>query len=913
MKLYKLPTWAHIIILGLAYLISGKIGLMLAIPPGFATAIFPPTGIALAYVFSFGLRTLPGVLLGSFLMNVLATFENGVELGAENLFFVPFLIGLGASFQTFCTFNFTKQLMKKELPLVKFTDILSFLTLAGPIGSLINSTIGVLTLFLFNIINEHVLIYSWLNWWVGDTIGVILVFPIIFSLLSPNQKVWKERQKIIIIPMILSIPLCFAMYWFSSEREFDNIKANFSKVSQTARFSLEREIDSYASKLQAARNLFYSSEEVSRKEFSTFASHMIGNDQGIRAIEYAPIVKRKDIPAFIESLEKEFNQPFQIRYIEKDDGTRDLHYIVNYIYPKQGNEQAFGLDLGSHRTRREAIEYAIALHSPSVTETIQLIQDDKEKNPAFLQFLPVYNVKQNSEEAIGLIIGVFDLNIFLKKAFAGIDYDNFNIDIYDITNKKSELIYTINKEKSHKYNSISSKVVVKFFNRDWRIELRPTLNFISQRSSRFSWLVLALGLSISGILGAFLLAFSGKSQEIQMIVEKRTNELKKSNTKLEEATKIKSDFLANMSHEIRTPMNGIIGVTELLEDQLTTPKQKNDLNTIKQSAKDLLVIINDILDLSKLEAGKIQIKEETFSIKQLSKEVKELYTPLAQQKKLRFNVSIEGDSQDLFFGDKTRIKQILNNLTSNALKFTMQGSIEIKIFVDQIINEDYYNITFSVRDTGIGIDKNLLHKLFAPFEQLSSGVSKKFQGTGLGLSICKNLVDLMGGSIAYRQRLDVAGSIFEFTLPLDVSTDIEQMKEELTNIEPQQEDLSSLHVLIVEDNLVNQKICKRFLDKLNIESEIVENGKLAVEKVQKQFFHAILMDCQMPVMDGFQATREIKTNMKNSPYIIALTANAMKEDRENCYNAGMDDYLAKPINKFELIRALNRALKYNSV
>ncbi len=368
--------------------------------------------------------------------------------------------------------------------------------------------------------------------------------------------------------------------------------------------------------------------------------------------------------------------------------------------------------------------------------------------------------------------------------------------------------------------------------------------------------------------------------------------------KAEEATKLKSIFLANMSHEIRTPMNGITGMTYLALQTTLNEKQKHYLTRIDSSAKNLLNIINDILDFSKIEAGKLTIEKEDFSIKELFANIKSIIKIKTDKKDLDFHIKHNCSLNNICFGDPLRITQILINLLGNAVKFTQAGKIELDV---QRQNDN--KVRFIVSDTGIGLSKEHIDKLFQSFMQADGSTTRKYGGTGLGLSISKQLVELMNGKIWVESKVDVGSRfIFEIELP---KGDIDKIiKKEDINLD-QISTLQGSNILLVEDNLTNQEIIKGLLENSKINIDIANNGEEAVDlyKINESKYELILMDMQMPIMDGIEATKIIRKLNQDIP-IIALTANAMKEDKIATKNAGMNDHLSKPIEIDKLFSIL---------
>lgn len=387
---------------------------------------------------------------------------------------------------------------------------------------------------------------------------------------------------------------------------------------------------------------------------------------------------------------------------------------------------------------------------------------------------------------------------------------------------------------------------------------------------------------------------------LELKIRERTEEYVKAQIAAEKATIAKSRFLANMSHEIRTPMNGIVGCANLLKDKVKDAEGRDLLNTLLKSNEILMTLINDILDVSKLESGNLELEKRSFSLRKCVNDVITLMQIAASQKDVELKANIDRHIPEYIEGDSTRLQQILMNLVNNGIKFTQNGSVQINVKQDAI-TDTHSNLVFEVVDTGIGIAPAAMTKLFKRFSQVDPSTTRKYGGTGLGLAICKGFVELMGGKIWAESELK-KGTSFFFSLRFKIGEEIEETYEvnnsSLT-------EYSDIKILLAEDNMINRKVVLKHLEKLGVKANVAVDGVEAVNKAKNSDYDLILMDLHMPNLDGVGATKKIKSlNLINSPVIIALTASVMEEDRVRCLQAGMQDFLTKPIKSEDLQRIL---------
>ncbi|MDZ7742566.1 MAG: response regulator [Bacteroidota bacterium] len=396
--------------------------------------------------------------------------------------------------------------------------------------------------------------------------------------------------------------------------------------------------------------------------------------------------------------------------------------------------------------------------------------------------------------------------------------------------------------------------------------------------------------------------------EQRKLLQNSNEELKHAKEEAERNSFLKSLFLATMSHEIRTPMNGIIGVIDLIRRSELTEDQLELINIIDISGNNLLSIINDILDFSKIEAGQVQLEKAKFNIYRIIDETVKLLKIKADERENKLITEIDPSVPKFVMGDALRLKQIIINLTNNALKFTKRGEVKIKAYLVSEF-ENKQKLKFEVIDDGIGISEEGKKKLFKSFSQVAESTQRQYGGTGLGLVISKNLTELMDGEIGV-ESVEGDGSTFWFTSVFEKSDDEETASSaETTEAEKDRDKQDQkLSILLVEDNKINQKVALASLKPYKHQVDVADNGKVALDKFREHVYDLIIMDLQMPVMDGYTATKEIRKIEeeigRSKTRIVALTANAMAEEREKCMNIGMDDFITKPFKSQDLERVL---------
>ena len=1024
------------LLLAVCYFTTGWIGRSLAVLPGYATILWPASGVALCALLAFGRKLWPGILLGSFSFNAVNGLDSSaalIEILATAA--VAGAIGLGASAQAIVGLRQARR-FADGIELANGPRLLRAFVAVIAAPALIAPTVGVATLFAAGIIPGGLGWSNWLTWYFGDLLGIVLVMPILLlSKWSPVAVSWHGKllhgfSALVAISLLTTLMLTLYAWQFVSERQFNQAETNFEMVADNTEEALRYRLEIYQRALEGAAAFAGSSGSIDPDQWRAYVERLDIDRAypGMRGIGFFESVADGDLPDFREKFGSEFGPDFAIHPIVR----RPEHFIINRIEPLSRNQSALGLDLAFEEGRRDAIALSTQRDTPVLTRPIVLVQDSRQ-GPGFLLMLPIRDEtgrltgrwayaplvaeelfsslipKQGEDFAlqmhhVGSADGPkqlyetgewpadpkFETERTMDLAGQEISLRWANLPPFEsrfasaapaitivsgltITVLLGILLVLLLRRESYILREVEA-ATAELAERNRMLELAEATAHIGHwqlelSSNHLTWsdeVYRLHGLPVGQIpalteaiefyhpgdrktvqdaleramatgepyeFTARLIAQDrfkhvevrgrvdtddvGAPRSITGVIIDRTDEMQmrkmltKSIEEARAADEAKSSFLANMSHEIRTPMNGVIGFTELALAEERNPDQKRRLQMIADSGNAMLKLLNDLLDFAKIEAKQMAIVSEPTDLRHTLRSCQSLMEPVARGNGISLTLDVDPAIPSRVMVDKMRLRQIVLNLLGNGLKFTDEGKVAISASVGPGQFDEADRLVISVHDTGIGIPTDRLKSVFGKFTQADDTTARRYGGTGLGLPISAELALLMGGELTAESELG-KGSVFTLSLPLVVAAETEpkhaaESPAEYCGL------ARRLRILVVEDNPINQELTLSMVDTAGHDYDLASDGIEAVDAVlaadkSDRPYDLVLMDMQMPRMDGLHATREIRDagiGPERLP-ILAVTANAYGDDIQRCEAAGMQAHLAKPLRLKELCSAIGR-------
>lgn len=918
------------------YFALGALGLTLALAPGYSSPVFPAAGLGLVLALRYGAAGGAAVFLGSFALNLLIAPNGSLPFIQELA--VAAQIATGAALQALLGALLVRLVLPKGWTyLDNEKAIFQFLGLGGVLACLVSASTGTLALSLFGVLAPEQISFTWWTWYVGDTLGVFVVAPFCLLLLKDNRQTDWQRLRFVGLPVVIVLLFSGAAYVATAKWQESKLRQTITSEGEHVQRQLNARVIAHEEMLASLARLIEVNPGITPEQFDYFTLLTLADQTDVFALSFNPLLRDASRVEFESAMQKQLSDPnFQVRERDAQKNLqaaqpRTFYVPVAMISPMAGNRPALGFDIYSEPVRKRAIENSVVTRKRAVTEPIRLVQEQQERMGVLL-LQPIFeqNSRQTHPPVIGFAVGVIKVDEMVEIALGSRLANRFQLRIVDAQAQDDPSRDFVGAFNMPVQGALATgyewQSVLRLADRDWNVQLIPTRAFLEAQRPLSVWLVGVVGLLFIAVLQVMLMVFSGRAELVRRKVKEQTYFIEEQKLQLkvaidaaQAASAAKSRFLATMSHELRTPLNGMLGVGRIIQLEATDEKVREQAEVLLNSGEMLLSLLNDTLDLAKVEAGKLALHTAAFSPHDTLAQLQKLYQAQTMHKNLVLKTECTLPAGVRLVGDPGRIKQAVSNLVSNALKFTDQGEVLVRLSAKvnyQLGSQQRVKVLLEVIDTGCGIPADKLQHLFVPFSQLDDSYKRRHGGTGLGLSIVKSLAELMGGTVGV-ESTPGKGSTFWFTADLEVLPAPAELQV------PQPEKAAGMgdslplfdgRVLVVEDDVTNQMVIKALLSKLGVQCVLARDGQAAMDILATNpDLDLVLMDLHMPKMDGFETTAAIRAGqqmgrIKQLP-VVALSASVFPEEKQRCIDFGMAGFLAKPIHLEQLAELLARFLE----
>jgi two-component system, sensor histidine kinase len=902
-----------------SYYAFAKFGLLFAIPPGFASTIWPAAGVGLAMYLIAGRVSLIGVFAGSFLSNYEVALQK-MEIAGTIAIQIPLIV----STSSVLFMIVAKWLLGRycQLPVnpTSLSSLIKFLLLIGPVACLTSSLLSSSAITYLNDLDFSTWAFIAFTWWIGDLLGVIFFTPILLALTNNDYYSNRKEKLKITIPAMVLFVIVTSLFWLSRSNYHETREKDFIRSTDQLSQKLNLVENTIKQQLLAINALFLGSENVTREEFKQFVNKIRNPNVKVRALAYMPRIAFEEKAAYEQQVSSNDFAGFSISHLVNGKvipaQKQNFYLPILYTEPLEANRPAVGLDVATHAVVGTTVAKAIETGEMSVTRQLSLVQQ-LEKYNGVIVYTPFYetsfvpgSVRERYTELIGMFEAVIELDKLILGLLNEINDDNFVFQVHYVQNNSTTAFFDSDFRSDSLFSHSNS---FPFFDTEIKILFASSKSFDSQSIDWASWLIIVVGCLVSSLCLVFVIIMTNLSEMLEKKVAIKTEQLQVKNEELTKANDAKSSFLANMSHEYRTPLNAIIGFAQLGKHNQKDTSGSSYYDQILNSSRLLLGIINNVLDFSKISEQQIVLENKPFAIKKSVESVENLLKDKATGKSILLNVETQGLENVEVIGDSVRFEQIMINLVENAIKFTPKGKVSFRVAIEPQPN-DLGQLTILVKDEGIGIPADKIDTLFESFTQADESTTRRFGGTGLGLAIVSQLTNLMNGELKVTSHVG-EGSTFVvgFEVPIRVMT---QELDEAT-IKQKQQYLAELEMiknhkftaLVVEDNKINQLIATKQLALLNIECETADNGQEGLDVLEHFTPDILFIDLHMPVIDGFNMIQKINLDpIYNDIPKVVISASVSKEDIETARALGVTEYVTKPFLTEDLEAVCHRLL-----